>query len=1344
MIKRVLRICGIFAVAQLLGPPSSVAAVRTELRVLEQTVDRTVVQIEAGPGEDFARFAIAVPGPQTPTFRILNEDSGADTDPTGTALSTQRVYLTEPGLVRGVWSVSVYVPLRFGSGGQARRLESMTLALDHPARDRIAPGSGTDIAPSGAFLNPVVGARLASSQQLARRAPALVDDTFARSPNWLRIEVRVGGLYALDYAGLRAALGSAVDFVTPGTLRLFSAERRVQPKFPSGAGSSWDPARGLREHAIRVEASEATMVPGDRIVMFLPGVEGWSDEYDPAADWLDHEENVRADAQSFWLTWDEAGMGSGDFPAAPLRMIEVDAAPTGTPDRTLDNVRVRTHAEVNSSMFYGNTPDDWAWTTDIQSGQSRTHPFAVSGVISDSTAWFRMWPAAEIAGARGIPGNPAAWIKSFKAEFEVTGVLADSFVWTDANQTSRTNEVRFPFNGLTDGANNLRVRNRSSVGQNNLSPRMYVDFFDVHWRARLRPDAQGRRDWVVAPFEATSGQWRFTMGDPAGRLTGAVIVDVSTPFAPRWIEPGAGRLAAGAVEFDYPVVDGTPVKFQMSVNSGLRAPLRIEQHRPRLLRAEVRQPDLSAGTGYDYLILTPPAFRAAAEDLANVRRQDLLGSAGARVAVVELPDVYDQFGHGAKDPGAMRNYIKFLYEVDPRLRFVLLMGDASRDGRGLIAGSAVDWCPSLVETAWPAIPDRGDSRVDGLVPFARDDWFVSLDTPVLQAIDFELDLPDLAIGRLPVTTSAEASRLVRMIEDYALRPEPGAWKNSVLISADDEKGGFSDWEYQHVTQAEKVSEKLLPPALDIEKIYLTEYLNVGSARSKPAAQRDFIDAWSRGQLIVYYVGHGAPQQLADEVLFRIEDVTALRNGGRRPLFFGFSCDVGIFDDPSVQSMAEAMVLQPAGGAIATIAATYVTYVGVNDAITNLVIGRLYPSGPGQVVPRRTLGRSEPIGQALQEAKITGGGPLQMDPPLELRRENDAKYTILGDPAQRLQSPTENVQMTGALTQRVLTGQLEELTATAPTINQGRWELRVTESADSVRYLQQNGPGVLPYVLDGNSFFDGGGNFTGGEAKATLHTPATMRLGQNARLRILLEDQSSTSVGLVDSLPVAKGAISGNDSEGPVIAFENFSVGEALNPGQDLVAVIQDSSGVNVLGSVGANSILAEFDESGISLDFTDRFVLDESSYSRGTVVVTLPDDLEEGSHSLTLSAGDMVGNVTLEKIDFQLRAAVENGITRHAPFPNPFRDSTRFVVEVSSSLPGAVQITLDLYTVGGAHVQSLDASINGSGRVILPWEGRDRRGDELANGTYLYVVRARFGGSPPFTETATGRVVHMR
>lgn len=1338
--KRSLSLASVLAVTLLLFPPGARGAGGTDVRVLEQTPDRTVVRIEAGERGAWASFAVALPGPERPVARITAEESVA-LDRSAAEPAPDRLFVTEPGRVRGLWTASVHVRLEWTTGSGPRRARALTVVVDHPARVAVPPaprtGLGEESEPvSGAFLNGAVARRLLAAPA-ARRLPAFVDDTFARSPHWLRVEVDTGGLYVLDYAALRQALGSAVDLVDPASIRLFGARRRLQPNRPSEAGSSWRPEEGLAEYAIRVEASEATLTAGDRIIAFLPGVAGWSDEYDAGAGLLDHEESTWATSHSFWLTWEEAGLDLGDFDAPPRRMPVVDAAPAGTADRTLADVRVRTHAEENAVAAFGSTPDGWAWTTFIDRGESRTHAFSSPNAVADSTAWVRTRPSAEINGAESSPGVEITY---FSAQYEISGTVADSVQWALSQQRAAGGYwFAFPFDGLRSGANYLRVRNTSAQGINRRNPLLYVDSFDVQWRSQLIPDTQGHLDWIVDEREAQAGRWRYQISDPVQRLDGVVIVDASEPFTARWIEPGAGRAGAGTVSFDLVMADSTRTDFRLSTRAGLRTPLRLEQHRPRLLRDEVRQADFSAGTGYDYVVLTAPEFVGPAEDLGALRRVDLVGEPGARVAVVELDDVYDQFGHGSKEPGAIRNFVKFLYEIDPRLRFVALFGDANRDSRELLPNSNVDWCPTWIESAWPYGPDRGDSRNDALYPFARDDWFVSLDDPVDRLNDFDLDLPDLGVGRMPVNSVSEAARMVRMLESYTLDPAAGSWKNSILLAADDEIGGNGPWETYHIVEAEILAEELLPPAIDRRKLYLTEYVNVGSARSKPAARQDFIDDWSSGQLVVHYIGHGSPQQLADEVLFRVEDIGALRNAVRRPLFLAFSCDVSIFDDPTTQSMSEALVLQEAGGAIASIAATYVTYVGPNEVLTNAFYGRLYPAQPGSLLPRRTLGRSAAVGTALQEAKVIGTPVTSI-----WRQKNDAKYVILGDPGLRLQSAEEDVALVGDLVDRIRTGQLEELAGSTPAVPAGSWDLMATESADTVRYEQAGGPGILPYVLPGGAFFSGHGSFAGGTANATLRTPAVMRLGQNGRVRMLLEDADGMSVGLADSLPVVEGELDTEDSDGPTIEFENFVLGEVLSPGAELVAVIQDSSGVNVLGSVAANSILAEFDESGASVDFTDRFELDDSSYTRGTVRITLPDDLAKGAHSLTLSAGDMVGNVTLRRIDFTVADAVSNGITRHAPFPNPFRDSTRFVVEVSSSLPGAVELTLDLYTVGGAHVQSLKGSVDGSGRTILPWDGRDRRGDELANGTYLYVVRARFGGTPPFTETATGRVVLMR
>jgi hypothetical protein len=587
--------------------------------------------------------------------------------------------------------------------------------------------------------------------------------------------------------------------------------------------------------------------------------------------------------------------------------------------------------------------------------------------------------------------------------------------------------------------------------------------------------------------------------------------------------------------------------------------------------------------------------------------------------------------------------------------------------------------------------------------------------------------------------------------DYELDPEAGTWKNVSLVAADDEVGGNGPWETYHILKAEDITEELLPAAMDRDKLYLTEYENVGSARAKPAARQDFVDAWNEGRLIVHYIGHGSPLGLADEALFQFDDVGALRNGAKLPVFLALSCDVAIFDDPTQKSMTEALVMQPGGGAVAGIAATYITFVGSNNALTNAFYGRLYPSAPGSLEPRDTLGRSAALGTALLGAKIIGTAGKTG------RQVNDAKYVILGDPALRLQSGEEDVALQGDATTRLLTGQKELLRGAVAGSGSGTWYVRASESGILVDYprpfdsypkpkdeYEPARSDTIHYVLPGSAFFDGVGDFAASAADVEFRTPAVMRLGEYGRVRMLMESGTDLSVAAAAPLPVRAGALDTNDKTGPTIEFQDFAPGQVFRPGAELVAAIEDSSGVNVLGSVGANSILAEYDRAGVSVDLTDRFVLDSSSYTRGTVRLNLPDGLSSGSHTLSLSAADMAGNVGIVEIEFQLVESGETGIGRHAPFPNPFSNATNFVVEIEGAQPGDVALELDIYTVAGARVQSLETSLGGSGRVSLPWDGRDRRGDELANGTYLYVIRAHFGGPQPFTETATGRVVLMR
>ena len=101
VIMRVSSIPGALALALLAVLTPGTARSVPLVQVLEQTVDRTVVRIEAGARGNWASFALAIPGQRTPQVRIVAEDAYA-VEGTREGRPDVRFRVTEPGLVRGV------------------------------------------------------------------------------------------------------------------------------------------------------------------------------------------------------------------------------------------------------------------------------------------------------------------------------------------------------------------------------------------------------------------------------------------------------------------------------------------------------------------------------------------------------------------------------------------------------------------------------------------------------------------------------------------------------------------------------------------------------------------------------------------------------------------------------------------------------------------------------------------------------------------------------------------------------------------------------------------------------------------------------------------------------------------------------------------------------------------------------------------------------------------------------------------------------------------------------------------------------------------------------------------
>lgn len=120
----------------------------------------------------------------------------------------------------------------------------------------------------------------------------------------------------------------------------------------------------------------------------------------------------------------------------------------------------------------------------------------------------------------------------------------------------------------------------------------------------------------------------------------------------------------------------------------------------------------------------------------------------------------------------------------------------------------------------------------------------------------------------------------------------------------------------------------------------------------------------------------------------------------------------------------------------------------------------------------------------------------------------------------------------------------------------------------------------------------------------------------------------------------------------------------------------------------------------------------------------------DGIYFLDVQAYDESGNISGSnsyKISFEV--INRSTITEFVNYPNPFSTSTRFVFTLTGSeIPQ--QLLIQIMTVSGKMVREITQDEIGSlhiGRNITQytWDGKDKYGDQLANGIYFYRVQTR-------------------
>jgi hypothetical protein len=364
---------------------------------------------------------------------------------------------------------------------------------------------------------------------------------------------------------------------------------------------------------------------------------------------------------------------------------------------------------------------------------------------------------------------------------------------------------------------------------------------------------------------------------------------------------------------------------------------------------------LHESPGLDWLAIAHGSLVATTQPLADLRAGE-----GLRTAVVDVEDVYDTFGYGNPGPQAIRDYLAWQYAQGgtPRLRYVLLVGDASLDERDYLGQPNRNLLPTKL--------------LDGtFTERASDNWFASFIGPDA--------LPDVALGRLPVKNAAELAAVIAKLTVYAAQPLGQDWQGSVLLTADDGAKAFHAGEAALFEASMDQVSAQLPPAFDPLALYLSE---IPEAQQAAVARQAILDALDAGQLLTVYSGHGAITLWADEVIFRSDDLAPLHNTDRLPFVVVLNCLNGLFSAPLGDSLGESMLLQPDGGAVAFFAPTGVSPIGGQAVFGEAIAKALFRDGHTR------------IGDALVHARTALLG-------LEFFEDLSHSWVLLGDPATRL-------------------------------------------------------------------------------------------------------------------------------------------------------------------------------------------------------------------------------------------------------------------------------------------------------------------------------------------------------
>jgi len=1087
------------------------------------------------------------------------------------------------------------------------------------------------------------------------------------SGTWYKLAVKEAGVYKIDLT-LLAGLGINTSNLSSGSIRLFGNSGGMLPE-----ANDIPRPDDLQEDAITVvDGGDGVLNGTDYVLFYSNGPDAWLK--DSLNRRFSHKKNLYSDSAFYYLSISP----NGKRISTVQNNLPPNITVTSFNDHffhELDTVNFLASGKEWFGEEFSNTP-----------GHSLTRNFSVN--LPNLQASSPVTIVTDCLGRSVSVGS--------RFDVSVNNQLAQQIIIPPVS-TGQYDPVAQETQSI---GNTNTTQPNLSVGYNyvpgSFNSQGWLNWFEIFSRRDLSMNGLDQvlfRDWNSVGNNI--GQFIITGANSTTR-----VWDVTDPITPVEMQT---TLQGSSCEF---ISSCSALREYVAFNSSnLLRPIPL---------GRIAGQDLHSLPAADLIIVTSTALLTQAQRLGELHSK----KNNLRYVVATTDQVYNEFSSGIADPSAIRDFVKMFYDrsannTPNRPKYLLLLGDASFDYKNRIHNNT---------NVVPAY--ENNNSLSPLDSYTSDDFFGFLDDNEDINSSILINQLDIGIGRVPAKNIDEAKNYVDKLENYYSRESFGPWRNNQLFIADDEDFNL------HLQDAEVLTatSQTVAPVFNITKVYLDAFKQESGAGGSryPQANQIVNNQVYNGTLIWNYSGHGGSNRLAEENIIDQDIVNNWNNPTKLPLFITATCDFAPYDNPSINSLEENILLRPRTGGIALLTTTRVVF-----SFSNRIINNNYLKF---ALEQDSSGFHKSLGESLRVAKNytyqTSGDIV-----------NNRKFTLLGDPALTLAYPIQKVQATRInniptsqvdtirpAEKVIMEGEVTDVHGNVLTDFDGTVYPTVFDKMQTINTLGNDPTSqVVGFQMQNKILYKGKASVIDGKFSFTFKVPKDINFQYgNGKLSLYADNGNKDAQGFFTNFII--GGTSNdiaNDHDGPVIKAylndEKFVNGSVTNENPILILKLSDSSGINTAGTGIGHDLIATLDNDNRQyFVLNDFYEADLDNYQQGAVHFQLP-PLSAGSHSLKIKAWDVLNNSSEYVLEFTVAKDEELVLTHVLNYPNPFTTRTQFWFE--HNRPGQnLQVKVQIFTVSGKVVKTIKQTINDAGNRSseVEWDGRDEHGDKLGRGVYLY------------------------